>query len=92
MSCFCYCSVALPHGAMGWSAVCDCGISLSYSLAFFLILGRLNYPFSSKLEDLTVLKHSPDLLNNVKIGEDQLRLKMKPILFHGGWIHFGKVT
>ena len=22
----------LPHGAMGWSAVCDCGISLSYSL------------------------------------------------------------
>ena len=27
MSCYCYCSVALPHGAMGWSAVCDCGIS-----------------------------------------------------------------
>ena len=21
------CCVALPHGAMGWSAVCDCGIS-----------------------------------------------------------------
>ena len=21
------CSVALPHGVMGWSAVCDCGIS-----------------------------------------------------------------
>ena len=21
------CSVALPHGAMGWSVVCDCGIS-----------------------------------------------------------------
>ena len=27
MSCYCKCSVALPHGAMGWSAVCDCGIS-----------------------------------------------------------------
>ena len=27
MSCFCYCSVALPHDTMGWSAVCDCGIS-----------------------------------------------------------------
>ena len=26
------CSVALPHGALGWSAVCDCGISWSYSL------------------------------------------------------------
>ena len=48
MSCFCYCSVALPHGAMGWSAVCDCGISLSYSLAFFLTLGRLNYAFLQK--------------------------------------------
>ena len=23
----CGCSVALPRGAVGWSAVCDCGIS-----------------------------------------------------------------
>ena len=29
---FCDCSVALPHGAKGWSAVCDCGISVLYSL------------------------------------------------------------
>ena len=49
MAFFCYCSVALlPPGAMGWSAVCDCGIIWSYSLAFFLILGRLIYPFSQK--------------------------------------------
>ena len=27
MSCYCNCSVALPHGVVGWSAVCDCGIS-----------------------------------------------------------------
>ena len=27
LSCECYWSVALPHGAMGWSAWCDCGIS-----------------------------------------------------------------
>ena len=27
MSCYCICSVALPHGVVGWSAVCDCGIS-----------------------------------------------------------------
>ena len=27
MYCYCKCSVALPHGAMGWSAVCDCRIS-----------------------------------------------------------------
>ena len=27
MSCYCKCSVAFPHGAVGWSAICDCGIS-----------------------------------------------------------------
>ena len=45
-----------------------------------------------KLEDLTVLKRSPDLLNNVKIGQDQLWLIMKHILFYGGCSHFGQVT
>ena len=34
MHCYYKCSVALPHGAVGWSAVCDCGISRSYSLSF----------------------------------------------------------
>ena len=37
MSCDSQCSVALPHGAVGWSAVCDCGISGSYSIAFLKI-------------------------------------------------------
>ena len=32
MSCYCKCPVALPHSAMGGSAVCDYGVSLSYSL------------------------------------------------------------
>ena len=27
MSCYHNCSVTLPHGAVGWSAVCDCCIS-----------------------------------------------------------------
>ena len=39
----------------------------------------------SKLEDLKVLKHSPDLLNNVEIGLGQLRLIMKHILFYHTW-------
>ena len=26
MYCHYKCSVALPHGAVGWSVVCDCGI------------------------------------------------------------------
>ena len=45
-----------------------------------------------RLEDLTVLKRSPDLLNNVKIGQDQIRLIMKHILFYGVCGHFGQVT
>ena len=24
VSCYCKCPVALPHGDVGWSAVCDC--------------------------------------------------------------------
>ena len=27
MYCYYKCSMALPHGAVGWSVVCDCGIS-----------------------------------------------------------------
>ena len=27
MSCDCKCSLVLPQCALGWSAVCDCGIS-----------------------------------------------------------------
>ena len=38
----------------------------------------------TELEELTVLKRSPDLLYNVKIGQDQLQLIMKHILFYGG--------
>ena len=34
MYCYYKCYVALPHGAVGWSAVCDCCITCSYSLTF----------------------------------------------------------
>ena len=37
MSCYCKCSVTLPHSAVGQSAACDCGISSSYSLNFFMM-------------------------------------------------------
>ena len=33
MPCDCYCPVALPRGTLGWSAVCDCGIT-------FLLLSK----------------------------------------------------
>ena len=35
-----------------------------------------------RLEDLKVLRRSPDLLNNVEIGQGQLQLIMKQILFY----------
>ena len=37
----------------------------------------------TELEDLKVLRRSPDLLNNVKIG--QLQLIMEQILFYHIW-------
>ena len=47
-----------------------------------------------KLEDLNVLRRSPDLLNNVKIGQGLLQLIMEQILFYNIWgcSHFGQVT
>ena len=29
--------MALAHGAVGWSALCDCGISLSYPFTFLSV-------------------------------------------------------
>ena len=47
-----------------------------------------------KQEDLKVLRRSPDLLNNVKIGQGQLQLIMEQFSFtiYGGCSHFGQVT
>ena len=41
----------------------------------------MNY-LNPLLEDLKVLRRSPDLLNNVKIGQGQLQLIMKQTLFY----------
>ena len=38
-----------------------------------------------KLEDLKVLRRSPDLFNNVKIGKGQLQLTIKHIWFYHIW-------
>ena len=40
---------------------------------------------NTKLEDLKVLRRSPDLLNNVKIGQGQPQLIMEQILFYHIW-------
>ena len=41
-----------------------------------------NHLSEKQLEDLKVLRRSPDLFNNVKIGQGQLQLIMKHILFY----------
>ena len=33
MYCYYKCSVALPHGVMGWFAVCDCGILMIHTFS-----------------------------------------------------------
>ena len=42
--------------------------------AFHSLQFDIEHDHFRKLEDLKVLKRSPDLLNNVKIGQGQLRL------------------
>ena len=37
-------------------------------------------PPRAQLEDLMVLRHSPDLFNNVKMGQGQLQPIMKPYI------------
>ena len=38
----CLCSVAPPHGAVAWSSVCDCVISLSRSFSYWQ--SQMSYP------------------------------------------------
>ena len=42
MFCYCKCSMALPHGALGWSAVLAYSISLSYSLSVLYCKNIIN--------------------------------------------------
>ena len=42
LSSACLCSVSLLRCAMGWSAICDCGISWLHSLVFL----RNGHPFA----------------------------------------------
>ena len=46
------CSLALPHGAMGWSAVCNCGIFPDHTHLFF----------GQNKHKLTHKSHSPTLI------------------------------
>ena len=74
--------MALLHDAVGWSAVCDCGISLSYALAFVSYADNFCKQFGPKLnskpfetmivffkehfEKVNVEKSSPDNKRSMK--------------------------
>ena len=51
---------------------------MAFSDAFYVSALRVK---QKQLEDLKGLRRSPDLLNNVKIGQGQLQLIMEQILF-----------
>ena len=70
-------------------------ISEIYILFFKVSLTiRHTATVSQKLEDLKVLKGSPDLLNNVKIGQGQIWLIIQTyfVLPYMGSGHFDQVT
>ena len=58
------------------------------------LFGLMESSILIKLEDLKVLKRSPDLLNNVKIGQGQLRLIIQTyfVIPYMGNGHFDQVT
>ena len=62
--------------------------------ALFSCIKGAQTPLGASLEDLKVLRRSPDLFNNVKIGQGQLLLIIKYILFYHIWgcSHFVQVT
>ena len=70
----------LPINACVKSVTPGAGPFLAPVLLFELGRGSLD-DTTYQLEDLKVLRRSPDLLNNVKIGQGQLQLIMEQILF-----------
>ena len=54
MSCDCYCSVALPQSATGWSVVCYCGTFVSNTQYSYVEAGSLNQAKYIVLEDLLI--------------------------------------
>ena len=49
--------MTLPHDAVGWSAVCECGISCSYSLTFKDYHGRKNSHKAQSIPEIEPAGH-----------------------------------
>ena len=64
-----------------WCDINYCSNTLSIYILISLKLLITALIWDENLEDLKVLRRSPDLLNNVKIGQGQLQLLIEQILF-----------
>ena len=86
------------HGCAGWSApvlfanpqrqfFSRCGPYHTGRIVYVMLVHfkSISNDIMIKLEDLKVLRRSPDLLNNVKIGQGQPQLIMEQILFYHIW-------
>ena len=71
MSIPCHCSLPLPHGTMGWSVVCDHGISCSYSLTFW------------HMQNNTVMSHLTNTLYLLVSIAQEFIIKTKPSEIYG---------
>ena len=74
--------MAVNFRLMGGIVFIRCCLRLCVS--WVLSLSKTKYPLHiliERLEDLKVLRRSPELLNNVKTGQGQLQLIMEQILF-----------
>ena len=80
MYCYYKCSVALPHGTVAWFAVCDCGISWSYSHTFNRAMdiraenslchsGQLNGEKINGLQAKNVLLYKSFFFLTLKMGD-----------------------
>ena len=86
--CIVYCDfVTFPFGILGKVRYLIVSIPDPCCLCYFHYLIRIfpRWPPNLILEDLKVLRRSPDLFNNVKIGQGQLHLIIKHILFYHIW-------
>ena len=93
MSCYCKCSVALPNGAVCRSALCDCGISWSYSLTFLWNRADPNLWWNASLSGIS---SGSSLFAKVHVYQYTMRqyvyLVVNPITVHSYGILFNCTT
>ena len=65
--------MALPNGAVGWSAVCDCCISWSYSLTFCKAVLKSGIPHLEQ-PNARASVGSSSLIRTSKSGAVQLQI------------------